>query len=77
MLRAEIIAELKCELRKVENAIKTFESIISEQSNKKAERGRVSMGETERREVSERMKKYWRDKKLAQAGAARVYTANG
>ena len=76
MLRTEIIAGLKCELRKVEDAIKRLESIDSEQSNRKPGSGRVSMGEAERREVSERMKRYWRDKKLAQAGSARVHTAS-
>jgi hypothetical protein len=76
MLHAEIIAGLKCELRRVEDAISLLESITSAQSNRKAGSGRTSMGEAERREVSERMKKYWRDKKLAHAGSARVYTAS-
>jgi hypothetical protein len=76
MLRAEIIAGLKCELCKVEDAIKKFECIDAKQLQTRAKSGRVSMGDAERREVSARMKKYWRDKKLAQAGATRAYTAS-
>ena len=76
MLRAEIICGLKCELRKVEDAIKAFEGIDTKQLHTKVKPGRTSMGEAERRKVSARMKKYWNDKKLAQARPARVYTAN-
>jgi hypothetical protein len=76
MLQTEIISGLKSELREVEDAIKKLESIIAEQSNRKARSGRVSMGQAERREVSKRMKKYWRDKKLAQAVPTRVYSAD-
>jgi hypothetical protein len=76
MLQIEIIAGLKCELRKVEEAIKILESFTSTQSNRKPGSGRLSMGQAERREVSERMKRYWRDKRLAQAVSTRVYSAN-
>jgi hypothetical protein len=76
MLHAEIISDLKCELRRVEDAIKTLESIDHKQSNRKFGSGRISMGEAERQRVSERMKRYWRDKKLAQAVPTRVYAAS-
>ena len=75
MSEVEIIAALRRELRRVKETIRTLEAIDSKQSNRKFASGRISMGEAERREVSERIKKYWRDKKSAQEHAPRANKA--
>ena len=65
-LLAQLIASLKSERQKVERAIASLEELLhSEQpavdgeEPPKRSRGRRSMGAEERRQVSERMKKYW------------------
>lgn len=66
-----IIRILQLELERVEKAIAQLEQLQNASGNgsgdhrNKSKRGRKSMGSEERREVSERMKKYWASRRLA------------
>jgi len=66
----ETIEGLRAELKRVEAAIASLESIAvgGETRAPRSRRGRKSMGEAERRDVSERMKRYWASRR---AGAVR------
>lgn len=64
------LAELRAERKRLTRAIEELER-LAEYSNLAThappeKRGRKSMGEAERREVSVRMKKFWAKKKGAQ-----------
>jgi len=59
---SEIIRTLYAEKAKVENSIAALESLDSAQQGTPPagrRRGRKFMGDEERQQVSERMKKYW------------------
>jgi hypothetical protein len=65
-LLTKLIASLKTERQKVERAIASLEELLVSEQNvpdgegvPKHTRGRHSMGLEERKQVSERMKKYW------------------
>lgn len=53
-----LIRDLQDEKQRIERTIGAMESLTSSQ-NGHHRRGRKFMGEAERQEVSERMKKYW------------------
>jgi hypothetical protein len=54
------IHELREEKKKLDAAIATIESLLSDTSEKRtSRRGRKSMSEEERKTVSERMRLYW------------------
>ena len=54
------IQELIEEKKKLDAAIATLESLLSDRSEKQtSRRGRKSMSEDERKIVSERMRRYW------------------
>jgi len=59
------INELKEEKKRIEKAIVALESILSGSTagQPAKRRGRKSMSEQERAEVSKRMKQYWRKKR--------------
>ncbi|MBM3812859.1 MAG: hypothetical protein FJW20_14625 [Acidimicrobiia bacterium] len=60
------INELKEEKKRIEYAIAALEAILSDSSvtaKPASRRGRKSMSEEERAEVSKRMKQYWRKKR--------------
>jgi hypothetical protein len=54
----EVIQKLRLEKERVERAIANFER-LKQVDAPPGRRGRKSMGTEERREVSERMKRYW------------------
>ena len=67
----ETIRELREEHTRLSAVIAQLESL--NESNERPQgsrRGRKSMGETERREVSERMKRYWASRRLAKVRSA-------
>jgi hypothetical protein len=55
------IHELREEKKKLDAAIATIETLLSDTSSEKhtSRRGRKSMSEEERKTVSERMRRYW------------------
>lgn len=53
----QIISDLRRELKRIEEAIQALEEC--ERQKVEGRRGRKSMGDAERIEVSERMKRYW------------------
>jgi hypothetical protein len=60
----QVIGELREEKKRLDRLIAALEAIKNDQPKEKAasvsrRRGRKSMSENERREVSERMKRYW------------------
>ena len=58
------IYELTEEKKKLDAAIATLESLLSDRSDREASRrGRKSMSEEERKTVSERMSRYWASKR--------------
>ena len=58
------VESLHKELRRIDQAIATLESLISGQENKPASRrGRKSMSADERKAVSERMRRYWQGRR--------------
>lgn len=65
----QIIYDLREELRRIEEAISSLEKINSKTRASslfaRPGRGRKSMSPAERREVSDRMRKYWADRKKA------------
>jgi hypothetical protein len=67
----EIIRMLHVEKAKVEHSIAALETLDSRQAAglpPLRRRGRKSMGSQERREVSERMKRYWENRRQGQLG---------
>ena len=67
----ETIRELREEHTRLSAVIAQLESL--NESNERPQgsrRGRKSMGDAERREVSERMKRYWASRRLAKVRAA-------
>lgn len=56
----EIIKELRRERDRIQKAIEALEAVATGESKR---RGRVGMDESERKQVSERMKRYWQKKK--------------
>ena len=60
-----ILYELQAEWEKVDSAIKTLERLQSggTLAAPKSKRGRKTMSEEERRRVSERMKRYWEQRR--------------
>ncbi len=58
------VESLHRELRRIDQAIATLESLISGQEHKPASRrGRKSMSADERKAVSERMRRYWQGRR--------------
>ena len=59
----EVIRELQCERKELEEVIASLEQLSKaakvEETAPKGRRGRKFMDEPARKEVSERMKKYW------------------
>ncbi len=53
------LRELYAEKAKLDKAIGTLESLMAGTAEPISRRGRKSMSEDERKEVSERMQKYW------------------
>ena len=60
----EIIKELRRERDRIQKAIEALEAVASGESKR---RGRQGMDEEERLAVSERMKKYWANRRKAKA----------
>ena len=66
----ETIRELREEHSRLTAVIAQLESLNSvSEGAPHSRRGRRSMGEAERREVSERMKRYWASRRLAKVRA--------
>jgi flagellar motor component MotA len=60
------IRELQEEKRRLDKAIETLEALIAGQSPiRTSRRGRKSMPPEERKQVSERMKRYWEARRAA------------
>ncbi len=55
----KMIADLQLEKARIERAIEELEKLGGESMFNPSRRGRKSMPEEERRQVSERMKRYW------------------
>jgi hypothetical protein len=67
----EALLALYAQKKRLENAIAELEELAGEHSKR---RGRKSMAETERQQVSERMKRYWaarREERLARTDSTR------
>jgi len=69
---SKLIAFLKEERQKVDRAIATLEELVESESKLQVDlgaiahtRGRHSMGLEERKQVSERMKRYWAGRRVA------------
>ena len=62
------LRELYAEKAKLDKAIATLESLVAGHSEPVSRRGRKSMSEDERKEVSERMRKYWASRRKAAKG---------
>jgi hypothetical protein len=70
---SEIIRTLYVEKEKVENSIAALEALHATQGDERARRrGRKSMGDEERQQVSERMKKYWGSRRQQQTALEAV-----
>ena len=68
---SEIIRTLQVEKARVEDSIAALEALDpSHSSSRRAvgRRGRKSMGSEERKQVSERMKKYWESRRQGHLG---------
>lgn len=63
------IADLRAEHAKIVAAIAQLESLNGTGSEPRSPRGRKSMGEAERREVSSRMKRYWASRRKTKGAA--------
>ena len=63
----EALQQLYAEKKRLENVIASLELLVKnsdgESTAQRSRRGRKSMGQEERRKVSERMKKYWADRR--------------
>lgn len=67
----KIIRELMEERDRVDNLIQSLEGLTGFRDSPGAKRrGRKNMGEAEKREVSERMRKYWASKREGKSRAA-------
>jgi hypothetical protein len=60
----KLIRELRLELLRLEETISKLEATDSG-SRERSKRGRKSVGPAERIQVSERMRRYWADRRLA------------
>ncbi len=69
----KIIAELSKEKILIERTIIRLETRLGRMATPKSRRGRRSMTEAERRQVSERMKKYWSQRRADGASAAAMH----
>ena len=66
----QTIREFREEHARLSAAIAQLESLNHfSEAAPRSRRGRKSMAEAERREVSERMKRYWASRRLAKVGA--------
>lgn len=63
------IAELRAQRDKLESVINELERLTDGTGKMPSSRGRKSMGEAERREVSARMKRYWASRRTVQGSA--------
>jgi hypothetical protein len=63
-----VIRDLQDELKRVEAAIAALEA-VPYGAERQSRRGRKSMGEAERHEVSARMKAYWANRRTANAAS--------
>lgn len=64
------LAELRAWRDRLDTIIKELESLNGTGGAKlRSPRGRKSMGDAERREVSTRMKRYWANRRKARGGA--------
>ena len=65
----QTIAELRTERDRLDSAISQMESLAEFRNGSaqapRSTRGRKAMGQAERREVSERMKRYWASRRKA------------
>jgi hypothetical protein len=72
------ICELHAEKKRLEDAIASLEQLLEAKTSSetatlvglKKRRGRKTMGPEERREVSERMKKYWDARRASRVAGA-------
>lgn len=68
------ITELRAECERLDRAIAQLEALAGSRNGSapvpRSRRGRKSMGEAERREVSERMKRYWANRRKARGASA-------
>ena len=68
---SQIIRELRDEQARLDSAIAQLEALVGSSDGiviaARSRRGRTSMGEAERREVSARMKKYWANRRKVKA----------
>lgn len=64
-----VLLELYTQRAKLIAAIEQLETLAGSRHVPPSTRGRKSMGEAERREVSERMKKYWSSRREARGAA--------
>lgn len=61
-----LIRDLQAEKQRIERTIAAMESLTSsENGHHKSKRGRKSMGQAERQQVSERMMRYWAGRRKA------------
>lgn len=61
-----LIRDLQAEKERVDRTIAAMESLTSSgDGHRRSRRGRKSMGEAERRQVSERMRRYWAGRRKA------------
>jgi hypothetical protein len=58
-----IIRDLRDEIDQIDHAIEVLSSIAANHPVKTSRRGRKSMSEAERRQVSKRMREYWAKKR--------------
>jgi len=68
---SEIIRILQVEKARVENSIAALEALDSPHTSARpaaGRRGRKSMGAEERKQVSERMRRYWESRRQGQLG---------
>jgi hypothetical protein len=74
----KVIQDLYAEKEKLERVIASLEELqktgtpLPALTHARSRRGRKSMGSRERKEVSERMKKYWESRRHSKDGQARV-----
>ncbi len=62
----EIIRQLYEERERVDHAIRSLEELLAKEASgdtARKRRGRKSMSQEERRQVSKRMRKYWEDRR--------------